>query len=85
MPRPGEPDDLMTWMLRAQESRFPSAHLALAQGVFGTLSDIYLLVVPIRSVFQLHLPTRRKLGVSAIFMTGIMSVYGSVLSPSQHR
>lgn len=81
MPHPGQPNDLPTWELRAGDCNIPSIRLALVQGVFGTLSDIYLLVVPIRSVFQLHLPTSRKLGVSAIFMTGIMSVFTSPSSP----
>ena len=72
MPRPAEPDDLITWSLHAREWDIPSRQLAVVQGAFGTLSDIYLLVIPIHSVFQLHLPTARKFGVSTIFMIGIM-------------
>ena len=82
MPKPGQPDDASTWKLRAVECAIPSQHLAIAQGVFGTLSDVYLLVIPIQSVFQLHLPSKRKIGVSAIFMIGIMCVHP--ISPGQH-
>ncbi len=75
MPKPGQPNDAAHWLLRAIDCSKPSQHLAIAQGAFGTLSDIYLLVIPIHSIFQLKLPTRRKIGVSAIFLVGIMSVY----------
>ena len=54
------------------ECGVPSKNLAFCQGIFGTLSDIYLLVIPIRSIFQLHLSVERKIGVSAIFAIGIM-------------
>lgn len=74
MPRPGQPSDLATWLSRSQECSGPSQRLAVVQGVFGTLSDMYLLVIPIQSVFQLQLPTNRKLGVSAIFMIGIIAI-----------
>ena len=42
---------------------------------FNSLSDCYLLVIPIQLIFQLKLPTGRKIGVSAIFLVGIMFVY----------
>jgi hypothetical protein len=44
----------------------------IAQCSFGALSDIYLLVLPIRVVSQLHLPIGRKLGVSAVFLCGLL-------------
>ena len=72
MPKPGQPDDDATWLTRAIECSSPSQHLALAQAVFGTISDIYLLVIPIQSIFRLKLPMQRKIGVSAIFMIGVM-------------
>ena len=72
LPKHGQPDDLAIWLLRNQECEHPSTVLAICQGVFGTLSDIYLLVIPIHSIFQLHLPLERKIGVSAIFTVGIM-------------
>lgn len=80
IPKPGQPNDAASWSLRAEQCSLPSQHLAIAQGVFGTISDIYLLVIPIHSIFQLKLPTERKIGVSAIFMIGIMSVYFHVAS-----
>ena len=74
MPKPGQANDAATWLLRATECDKPSQHLAIAQAVFGTLSDCYLLVIPIQMIFQLNLPTERKIGVSAIFLVGIVCV-----------
>ena len=75
MPKPGQPNDSATWQLRAAKLAKPIEHVAIAQAVFGTLSDCYLLVIPIQSIFQLKLPIQRKIGVSAIFLVGIMFVY----------
>ena len=72
MPKPGQPNDDATWLLRTEKCVPSSQHLAVAQAVFSAVSDIYLLVIPIRSIFQLKLPMERKIGVSAIFMIGIM-------------
>ena len=72
LPKHGYSDDLAIWRLRTYECAHPSQVLAICQSVFGTLSDIYLLVIPIHSIFQLHLPLERKIGVSAIFTIGIM-------------
>ena len=72
LPKPGQPDDDATWKLRFTACGLPSQKLAICQAVFSTLSDIYLLVIPIRSIFQLQLPLERKIGVSAIFTIGVV-------------
>ena len=72
MPRPGQHSDTTTWLLSFEKCGHSTQYLALCQGVFGALSDVYLLVIPIQSVFQLQLPVKRKLGVSMIFLIGIM-------------
>ena len=75
LPKPGQPDDDTAWRLSFTECSLPSQKLAICQAVFSTLSDIYLLVIPIRSIFQLQLlPLKRKIGVSAIFTIGIVYV-----------
>lgn len=40
---------------------------SLAQGVFSTISDFYVLAIPWHMAWGLNLPLRRKFGVSAIF------------------
>lgn len=39
---------------------------------FGVVIDLFILVLPIIAVLQLQLPTRRKIGVIVIFMTGLL-------------
>ena len=67
-PRRGE-----TWTSH-QTTR--NEHWALAmsvpQSAVGLAIDLYILVLPVIAVSQLQLPTRRKIGVILLFMTGIL-------------
>ncbi|KAL8713518.1 MAG: hypothetical protein Q9220_002380 [cf. Caloplaca sp. 1 TL-2023] len=47
-------------------------------GVLSLVSDIYLVILPLPAVWKLQLPFRRKLGVSAMFLTGIGYVRGPI-------
>ncbi len=51
-----------------------SVPVGVVQGPLNTLEDIFILVLPISSVMNLHLPLKRKLQVLGIFMTGILYV-----------
>ena len=44
--------------------------LSYAIGVFGIVSDFYILALPLAGVLQLQLPKRRKIGVMLVFLTG---------------
>lgn len=44
----------------------------IASGVINLVSDLAILVVPLLSISSLQMPTRRKVGVSAIFATGAL-------------
>lgn len=46
--------------------------LGIAQGVFSVASDFYIFCLPIPVVWKLQLPRRKKIGVLAIFMTGLL-------------
>lgn len=65
-PRPGE-----TWAehLYGKEIR-KSIDLPIPTSSFGVVIDLVILVLPITAVMQLQLPTRRKIGVILVFMTG---------------
>ena len=52
--------------------------LSVPTAAVGLGIDLYLLILPITAVAQLQLPTRRKIGVILIFLTGI--AYGIVTS-----
>ena len=36
------------------------------------LTDLYLIGIPVRTVWGLHLPVRKKIGVVAVFATGLL-------------
>ena len=72
MPKPGQRSDNATWLLRANEVTISAERFTVARGVFAVLSDIYLLVIPIQMIFQLNLPFQRKIGISTIFMIGVL-------------
>ena len=42
------------------------------EGVINVFSDFYLLLVPIPAVLSLQLPLRKKIGVIAWLMTGLL-------------
>jgi hypothetical protein len=41
-------------------------------GIFGLISDLYILAIPLWLVSHLTLPPGRKAGVLAVFLTGLM-------------
>ena len=47
------------------------------QSIFNVISDFYILIIPIPVVWSLQMPTAKKIGVSLIFMTGLLYVLSS--------
>ncbi|KAK8043338.1 hypothetical protein PG993_005768 [Apiospora rasikravindrae] len=70
LPRPGDGG----WGSIANQQRMgiPSRIIDLTQGFFSAFSDIYVLVIPIVVVSGLHLPLKKKVGVTGIFLTGLI-------------
>ena len=62
----------------ASPEEFRVLLLSVPTSAVGLGIDLYLLILPITAVAQLQLPTRRKVGVILIFLTGI--AYGIVTS-----
>ena len=44
----------------------------VVMGVISVLSDLFIIFIPIPVIWQLQLVTRKKIGVSIIFLTGIL-------------
>ena len=74
-PPPGQPDTDEGWTKHndLKNGRRLEA-LVVSHSVFNVLSDVYLLVLPIRSIFRLQLPTQKKFQVSSIFLIGLLWV-----------
>lgn len=49
-------------------------NLLNTSGFFNTISDLLILLVPIRSVWKLNIKSKKKLGVIAVFSVGSMYV-----------
>lgn len=47
----------------------------VAGGTINVISDFTILLLPIVEVWRLHMSTQRKIGVSAVFATGLLYVY----------
>ncbi|KAI2467416.1 hypothetical protein F4781DRAFT_402319 [Annulohypoxylon bovei var. microspora] len=56
----------------------PQLNLAAGQGVFSTVSDLYVLVIPINLIWGLRLPLRRRVGICSIFLVGLLATGCSV-------
>lgn len=46
--------------------------VGIISAAFGLGLDFYILILPIKGVIELQMPTRRKISVCLIFMTGIL-------------
>ncbi|KAJ0106888.1 hypothetical protein J7T55_014964 [Diaporthe amygdali] len=68
--------DPTKWEERAGNNRCGrrSIDVSAAQGLFGAVTDLYVLTIPISSVLALHLPKKRKIGVLGIFLTGLLAI-----------
>lgn len=53
--------------------------LYLASAIFNVLSDIAMLSVPMYLIWNLQMSTRRKIGVSVIFLTGGLACISSII------
>ena len=68
LPRPGE-----SWISPRFGARTALIiKVSFAQGWFNLLSDLYILLLPLPVLWKLHMPLRKKLGVAAVFLTGLM-------------
>lgn len=61
-----------TWIssLEKTSCHNPLEDLAIAAGVLNFASDLYILVLPVPMIWNLQLPTRRRVGLTAVFATG---------------
>ncbi|KAI4087640.1 MAG: hypothetical protein LQ344_006638 [Seirophora lacunosa] len=70
-----------TWLQSLASPRWQSNSVPLSyeHGVFGLISNIFIYCLPLPVVWQLQMPVRRKLAVSAIFATGLLAIVASAL------
>ncbi|KUJ24524.1 uncharacterized protein LY89DRAFT_745434 [Mollisia scopiformis] len=63
-----------TWLSKAEYGSCAPTEIKLAhaQGIFGFISDLYIVAIPLWIVSHLRLPTKRKAGVMVVFLTGFL-------------
>ncbi|KAI0479748.1 hypothetical protein F4859DRAFT_448704 [Xylaria cf. heliscus] len=66
--------------LKASTCSQPVYNLNAATGLFGVVSDLYVLIIPVSMVYQLKVPRNRKFGILGIFLTGLLAVALSITS-----
>ena len=73
--RPGE-----SWIDPSFKARCHQAIiLKWTQGIFGLFSDIYIFILPFPLLWALQVPLRQRLGVLAVFATGLLFVVAFVI------
>lgn len=58
--------------LGSQQHQPELFNTSAAQGVLSVVTDFYILAVPIGSALELQLTNRRKIGLCAVFATGLL-------------
>ena len=68
-PKPGK-----TWLEAFSGPRCVAQTLNMTYivGLFGIISDFYILSLPIPLILRMQLPRKEKIGVCALFMTGLL-------------
>ena len=61
--------------------------MGVIQGIFGLVTDLYIFILPLPMLWRLQMPLKRKLGITAIFLTGLghvsrSSLMTNVLTPA---
>ncbi|MCJ1397708.1 hypothetical protein MMC11_000904 [Xylographa trunciseda] len=54
--------------------------LAVAMSGFGIISDFYILLIPLLSVSRLQLRIGKKLGLIAVFLTGLLACIAGIIN-----
>ncbi|KAI0456850.1 hypothetical protein F5B21DRAFT_113068 [Xylaria acuta] len=80
MTTPVPDQDAWARKLEASNCSQPVYNLNAATGLFGVVSDLYVLTIPASMVYKLKIPRNRKLGIIGIFLTGLLAVALSLTS-----
>ncbi|KAI1126740.1 hypothetical protein F5Y10DRAFT_244236 [Nemania abortiva] len=80
MTTPVPDPDAWAKKLKASNCSQPVYNLNAAVGLFGVVSDLYVLIIPVSMIYNLRIPRNRKLGILAVFLTGLLAVALSITS-----
>jgi hypothetical protein len=68
------PRDGVTWLAKISSGTCRTVQLrgARSQGIFGLVSDLYIIAIPVWKVSQLSIAPKRKAGIMVVFLTGLL-------------
>ncbi|KAJ0116400.1 hypothetical protein J7T55_007380 [Diaporthe amygdali] len=74
-----------TWLETAASPNCTSVEykVTLAGGWFGTIADFFIIAIPVRLISTLVVNKQRKVGILAIFLTGLLACAASVAGLAQ--
>ncbi|KAL2045338.1 hypothetical protein N7G274_002421 [Stereocaulon virgatum] len=77
VPKPGE-----SWLRHTStyKCKVTATLFGVFMGAVSVFSDIYVIYIPLPLIWQLHLATRKKVGVSLIFITGLFALVASIIA-----
>ncbi|KAH8901739.1 hypothetical protein GQ53DRAFT_740474 [Thozetella sp. PMI_491] len=74
-PRPG-----FSWVVSQVVCGTAALNIAVVQGVFGPVSDLVVMLIPMTLVLPLSLPPKKKVAVAGIFLTGSLALACSIVN-----
>ncbi|KAI9375066.1 hypothetical protein BJX61DRAFT_540213 [Aspergillus egyptiacus] len=69
LPRPGD-GGWASWPSLLRQEKY-AGEINFSQGVFSTVSDFYVVAIPMAIVSRLHLPMHKKIGLGCIFLINL--------------
>ncbi len=69
VPKPGE-----SWLMHTStyKCRVTATLFGVGMGAISVFSDLYVILIPLPVVWKLQVATRKKVGVSIVFITGLL-------------
>jgi hypothetical protein len=71
VPKPGG-----SWLMHSStyQCRVTAPLFGVVMGAISVFSDLYVILIPLPLIWQLRMDTRKKVGVSIVFITGLLYV-----------
>ncbi|KAL2273699.1 hypothetical protein FJTKL_04154 [Diaporthe vaccinii] len=71
-------DIVITSMLHPSRSLF-AVKWGIGQATLGAALDIYIFILPLPTILRLHLPSRKRIQLMAVFSTAILGIVASLV------
>lgn len=69
VPKPGD-----SWLMHSStyKCKVTGPLFGVVMGAISVFSDLYVIIIPLPVIWQLHVVTRKKVGVSIVFIMGLL-------------